>query len=466
MTALGLQNIDTFANEIREKMRNTTRTTLARRLLRVTLASSCSTALSPWLFTAGALQTKSPGRAFSAQKDFARDLQERCHSPSSVLSRVGRHLTIHNDPDGKMASLVLVRLAKMMISESNYYFYSGNECDVKRTDGSTRSDLFDIGNENWTGDSLAVIQHVSDTLAKAIVSSSGRSENFHHDTYIEGMKAAGVLARLLFSPVTTGGSPGDVFSALGESFHHVSEATMDEHHLSGLNWAYGCLSVAGVGSIESRSDGQFKVPRHILSSYDRLKLPFRIRPGFFSAEIGQTELTVANIKTQVKFRTEEIKTTATKKIVKERRQTAWEGEDYVPGFAYSGKKMETSAFSPIVRYVRDKLHSRTGISYDCCLLNLYPDGDSGMRYHIDPDQGDLWGYNTAVVSVGAARRFAFRETRHSWKRQPHNFVVMDGDVVEMFGDCQLRFQHTVKTAEGKYESAPRCSMVFKQCLQS
>jgi hypothetical protein len=29
--------------------------------------------------------------------------------------------------------------------------------------------------------------------------------------------------------------------------------------------------------------------------------------------------------------------------------------------------------------VRDALHAKTGVDYDCALLNLYPDGASGMR---------------------------------------------------------------------------------------
>jgi alkylated DNA repair dioxygenase AlkB len=44
------------------------------------------------------------------------------------------------------------------------------------------------------------------------------------------------------------------------------------------------------------------------------------------------------------------------------------------------------------------------------------------------------------------------------------FVLFQGDVTEMFGDCQSRFQHTVKTAEGKNEMAPRASLVFKKTL--
>jgi alkylated DNA repair dioxygenase AlkB len=100
-----------------------------------------------------------------------------------------------------------------------------------------------------------------------------------------------------------------------------------------------------------------------------------------------------------------------------------------------------------------------------------------MRYHIDPDQGTLWGYETAVVSIGATRRFAFRSTENDTTTdtqtpssesnsncKPHTFILMNGDVTEMFNDCQERFQHTVKTAENKEERAPRVSLVFKKTL--
>eukprot|EP00566_Odontella_aurita_P012162 CAMPEP_0113592110 /NCGR_PEP_ID=MMETSP0015_2-20120614/37654_1 /TAXON_ID=2838 /ORGANISM="Odontella" /LENGTH=483 /DNA_ID=CAMNT_0000498589 /DNA_START=104 /DNA_END=1555 /DNA_ORIENTATION=+ /assembly_acc=CAM_ASM_000160 len=478
---------------------------LVRRIVRVSLASTCSplwlsSSSSSAAAAAAALQInkRSPPVArtssssfSSSQKNFARDMQESCHTPSLVLSKVGRRLTIDNDPEGKTSSLVLVRLAKMMISQSNGILYGDGEDERSGGGGDrpaggnyARNALLDVDDQRGFEDSLDIIKRVSDTLAESIVSNSGRGKggNANNDVTMEGIKAAGVLARLLFSPASeTRGScsAGDVFSSLGESFRNVDARSLDDHYLSGLKWAYDCLSLANGGECgnDGGGSGPFELPDPVASRYASLNLPFHIRPGFLSS----VDLTVSNVRSQANFRTEEIQTTATNRVVRERRQTAWEGDDGVPGFAYSGKVMETGTFSPIVRYVRDELDERTGRSYDCCLLNLYPDGDSGMRYHIDPEQGDLWGYETAVVSVGAARRFAFREvadlggggTKRKRQRkqppqpqpQPHNFVVMDGDVVEMFDDCQARFQHTVKTAEGKRETAPRCSMVFKQCLQ-
>ena len=112
----------------------------------------------------------------------------------------------------------------------------------------------------------------------------------------------------------------------------------------------------------------------------------------------------------------------------------------------------------------------TGETYDCCLLNLYTDGESGMRYHHDPDQGRLWGYETVVVSVGATRKFSFRNipgstTTNTNTSAPHNFYVLDGDVTEMFADCQQKYQHTVKTSDSRGDNAPRSSLVYKKTLR-
>jgi len=259
------------------------------------------------------------------------------------------------------------------------------------------------------------------------------------------------------------GRAEEVVGSLAAAFHKdgKKDHTMQPHHLSGLQWAFDGLSLG-------TSSETFRMPHDLAEALDKLNLPFRIRPGFLKLNMRDDDpasglsLTVSALQSEVSFQSDDIVTASTGQRVQERRKMAWRGEPYVPGFAYSGKVMPTQPFSPLVDRVRDILQRHTGIWYDCCLLNLYPDGGSGMRYHVDPDQGLLWDYETAVVSVGATRRFAFRPMEGIMS--PHNFVVMDGDVTEMFADCQTRFQHTVKTAESRNELAPRSSLVYKRTL--
>lgn len=64
-----------------------------------------------------------------------------------------------------------------------------------------------------------------------------------------------------------------------------------------------------------------------------------------------------------------------------------------------------------------------------------------MRFHADPLYG-AWETETAVVSIGQARRFIFRAASDVTSRW--EYTVGNGDVVFMWGDCQERLQHSIK----------------------
>jgi alkylated DNA repair dioxygenase AlkB len=355
-----------------------------------------------------------------------RSLQQ-CFTPQDVLKSVGSQLNDEVDPFGAVSSLVLIRLCKQFIALDN--------C------GETTA-LDWIASVSQTKNLKTVV----DTLAIADWNSPKSL-----DAAVEGLKAASVISRIV-------PSLHDEWNPLLETWDRRVDLAkqLEAHQLSGLRWSYDCFQL--------NSRFPLCLPSNVEEAYEKLELPFRIIPGCFDEELDS--LSVRNLKEEVQFRSEQIRA-ASGRVVEERRQTAWQGDEHVAPFAYSGKAMERRQWSPVVQRVREKLHQKTGHDYDCCLLNLYPDGGSGMRYHSDPDQGTLWGYETAVVSVGASRRFAFREVpenANSPQQTPHTFVVRDGDVTEMVADCQARFQHTVKTAEDKHEEAPRASLVFKTTM--
>jgi alkylated DNA repair dioxygenase AlkB len=406
-----------------------------------------------WLFVMGADAfarnvARTVPKPPHSKNNFLQLLQSTCHTPRDLLQNIGQHLSTSNDYEGKVASLVLIRLAKLMIIIDNKQF----ELDANIS--------FTLSNQDVT-----VISHVCQVLSTCI-QQRDNNDKLIIDTAVDGIKAAAVLSRILQRSSVIGNQMSDAtIMNMVDSCRSFDPRILEPHHLSGLIWSFDCFELQCA----------FNMPDTIISSFQDLKLPFRVRPGFLARHAtnmnveegnAQFELTLENVKSQVDFSAEEIRT-SNNQVVQERRQTAWQGEGDVPGFAYSGKIMETKPFSPVVRTVRDILSENMGSHYDCCLLNLYPDGDSGMRYHIDPDQGLSWGFDTCVVSVGATRRFAFRDIpgkKTATISQPHNFVVMDGDVTHMFDNCQAEFQHSVKTSEDKGEKASRSSLVFKQCL--
>lgn len=367
------------------------------------------------VFAASALLGVTPADGFSPTATRSQLLAElqRCLTPTDLLDRVGARVSRSIDPDGSLASLVLVRLSKLVISLDN-------------------QDRAFVADESSTKTLNAIIESLLD---------SDPSSNC--ESIVEATKACSTFSRI--SPYSPNSTYERLFNFWNDSSDIVSQ--LEPHHTSGVKWAFDVLTLQSSAPSPTALD----------QAYADLNLPFAIIPGCLA---GLESLSVDRLTSQVHFRVDDIRTTSNK-VVSERRQTAWEGDTGVAPFTYSGKAMPRSDWSPLVVQVRDVVQARTNQYYNGCLLNLYPDGCSGMRYHIDPDQGTLWDYDTAVVSVGASRRFAFRAMSSS-TLQPHNFVVMHGDLTYMFGECQSQFQHTVKKADDKTETTPRASLVFKR----
>jgi alkylated DNA repair dioxygenase AlkB len=363
------------------------------------------------------------------------DLQN-CVTAEQVLERIAPRLlatsTVVDTTDGSLASLTLVRLSKLLTERDN-------------ESNSSRLLLSSSSTNLLTPDHEMLVHLVGECLAGCDVS------NKNLEALIEGVKAYALLVRL-----TRGGSTKAASSMkLLSIWEHVSGAAvqtshqLEPHHLSGLKWAFDTFRLAHTEDISFHPVLQ--------KSYEELRLPFHIIPGCLDDII---DLSVAALTAQVQFKVDEIRTSSNK-VVQERRRTAWQGDSSVAPFAYAGKSMPRADWSPLVRTIRDRLLDQTNQYYDGCLLNLYPDGQSGMRYHIDPDQGTVWDYDTAVVSVGATRRFVLRSMPPDGQK-PHSFPVLQGDVTHMFGNCQARFQHTVKKTENKLDASARSSLVFKR----
>ena len=189
-------------------------------------------------------------------------------------------------------------------------------------------------------------------------------------------------------------------------------------------------------------------------------VPFRFMPRLASGLV-----TMDALRAEVKFRTEQLVTRDGTRV-DERRQTCWMADDGVGGLAYSGKIMQPVPMTPVVAAVRDALEESTGERFDCCLLNLYGDGDVACKYHQDPDHGRLWATDSIIVSIGETRRFSFRPLGTT-DEESHWVRVQDGDCVSMFSHCNeptTGYEHCVMKSEGENNCAPRASIVFKRSI--
>jgi len=398
---------------------------------------------------------------------------QSCFTPESILKNVAVVLAPGTESSRILSSLVLVRISKQLISLDN------KRNNHQRNDSSTEDFiLHERDDKLWEkGLKNAITCMIEPDWAESPKSL---------ESVVEGIKGASVISRLLPKYQKKGGDMGVIDESIYPWWEPLFEQIVKEdkmlaaiaqpHQLSGLKWSIDCFQLSATST-----DFLYKLPQNLQQAYNVLDLPFIIRPGFLTQASTSSKIscaddqgsesnlfTVESFIDQVDFRTEKIQTMSNRAVI-ERRQTAWMGDDDVHAFEYSGKSMKRMPWATLVANVRDRLCDDTSNYYDGCLVNLYPDGGSGMRYHIDPGQGVQWGFETAVVSIGATRRFAFRPINgvsDCGEEKPHSFVLMNGDVTEMVRDCQDRFQHSVKTAEFKNETAPRISLVFKKTFKS
>ena len=142
---------------------------------------------------------------------------QTCYTPQSVLIQVDGNLNRSSDPDGSIASLVLVRIAKQLISLDN-------ELRTLAQDESSQAPRVDT----------RVLAQVVDSLTQ------GKDTNI--DALVEGTKAFAVITRILDSDLSES-TNGLVDFWQGISARLASR--LEEHHLSGLKWSFDIFKHVG-----------------------------------------------------------------------------------------------------------------------------------------------------------------------------------------------------------------------------
>ncbi len=93
-----------------------------------------------------------------------------------------------------------------------------------------------------------------------------------------------------------------------------------------------------------------------------------------------------------------------------KRKAAWYG-DANYSYTYSNTTKQALKWTQELLKLKLIVEKLTGSNYNSCLLNLYHNGDEGMKWHSD-DEKSL-GKNAAIASFsfGAERKFSFRHKR-------------------------------------------------------
>jgi alkylated DNA repair dioxygenase AlkB len=141
-----------------------------------------------------------------------------------------------------------------------------------------------------------------------------------------------------------------------------------------------------------------------------------------------------------------------------RRKVAWYGDrDYA--YTYSKTTKRALPWTSELRDIKAAVESRSGHTYNSCLLNLYHNGDEGMAWHSDNEKELLEDGAIASVSFGSDRRFLFK---HKTTNEQVAIVLEHGSLLMMLGPTQKHWVHKLPTT--KRISEPRVNLTFRTII--
>lgn len=139
-----------------------------------------------------------------------------------------------------------------------------------------------------------------------------------------------------------------------------------------------------------------------------------------------------------------------------RRLIAWYGDSGL-NYRYSGVDHFALEWTDKLIDLKRLVEQQTRHQFNGVLLNLYRDGDDRMGWHSDDEKSLGSSPVIASLSLGAERRFSFRQKQdHAIKchtNLPH------GSLLVMQGNCQQLWQHQLPVTR-KFV-APRINLTFR-----
>jgi alkylated DNA repair dioxygenase AlkB len=137
------------------------------------------------------------------------------------------------------------------------------------------------------------------------------------------------------------------------------------------------------------------------------------------------------------------------------RRVAWYGD---PGcdYRYSGSHKQALPWIPILSELRQRIEQISSASYNCCLLNLYQDGNQGMGWHRDSEPELVPDAAIASLSLGANRKFSFRNQATG---ESLSLELEGGSLLVMRGSTQRHWQHSLP--KSKRVTKKRINLTFR-----
>lgn len=144
------------------------------------------------------------------------------------------------------------------------------------------------------------------------------------------------------------------------------------------------------------------------------------------------------------------------RLIMQPRLTAWHGE-VGKSYTYSGVTMHPDAWTAELQVMKQAVEEVARVRFNSALLNLYRDGNDSMGWHRDNEK--MLGAEPIIasVSLGARRKFQFRNYRT--KSVMHTMYLDHGSVLLMRGITQRHWEHRLPKSAGLTE--PRINLTFR-----
>jgi len=127
------------------------------------------------------------------------------------------------------------------------------------------------------------------------------------------------------------------------------------------------------------------------------------------------------------------------KKIMTKRKVAWYADAGI-NYTYAGVKKSGLQWTEPLLKIKQKVEAITGSTYNACLLNLYHEGEEGMGWHRDNEKEIVAESSIASVSLGAARKFAFK---HATTNERVDIELENGSLLDMKGAIQQYWYHAL-----------------------
>jgi alkylated DNA repair dioxygenase AlkB len=143
------------------------------------------------------------------------------------------------------------------------------------------------------------------------------------------------------------------------------------------------------------------------------------------------------------------------KKIMTKRKVAWYADAGIT-YTYAGVKKSGLQWTESLLRIKQKVEVINGARYNACLLNLYHEGEEGMGWHRDNEKEIVAESSIASVSLGAARKFAFK---HATTNERLEIILANGSLLDMKGAIQQYWYHSLPKT--KKEKQMRINLTFR-----